>query len=121
MERGINSFSTFTYPSHHAGFTNNDPQIRKEVGSLVVYGPRPLYQLTLFRLFPLISIHCYSPVLFRKPTRVGQNILKVPSLRYEHPLILLEYRNLNLIQHFKVDFSKTRRHSSCLDRENGKH
>lgn len=47
MERGINSFSTFTYPSHHAGCTDNDPQIRKEVGSIVVYGPHPLYQLTL--------------------------------------------------------------------------
>jgi hypothetical protein len=50
MEGGIYPFSAFTYHSPSAldaGWTDSDPQIRKEVGFLVRYCPRPLYQLTL--------------------------------------------------------------------------
>ena len=81
----------YPHPSPH------DPQIR-EVGSLAVVHP-PLNQPTwIFRPIPLISMYRFSPVLFRVPTRIGQNTLKGSSPRYEDPLNLPEYRNLNLMK-----------------------
>ena len=68
----------------------HDSQTSEEVASL--FSSRALlYQLTqIFRPIPLVSIHPYSQVLFRKSTEAGQHTLKKATHRYESSFDLLE-------------------------------